>query len=381
MNKIYKPPRGYSAARYGDRKETIVMKKTTCVIFAIFVSFLCCFMCVGYAQLSTDLTISGAADVEAQKNVFITDAVKTEGSAEINGYYGTVLTSSVSVENSDTVIRITVYNNSNYTYVFNGVLFDEAAYSNLDIKFELSGIIKGDEIEGGKYKTFDVIFSPAKASLSSTDLSSVLNFQFVPHEDYIPEIAVSGALDQFEKILNTKIDYDELIEYMNDTANTGRPNSSYIGNVVGANSKDSSALNEMFTHEGENMLVLDINGEKTNVTAMIKRENVDGNASTGASGDEMTIYMTAADLTKISAWGNRSVTVYAAVFTKYSEDGDWEPVGQMYEGKANANNYEGSWFGAINSFNTDTWKSSLEYYGVSSGATIEALTQAAKAAE
>ena len=357
------------------------MKTRTKVFFTLLFSLLCCCLCIGYAQLSDTLVIEGGADVVAQKNVFITNVEKKSGVAEIKGQYGTVLSSNVTVTTSTTTtLEITLFNNSEYVFVFNGTVYDDAAYSNKNVTFSLSGLKKGDEIAGMEYLTFTVTFATSVVSQGNLNLSSALNFQFVPREDYIPEIAVSGALDQFEEILNEKIDYDELIEYMEDTANTGRPNSSYIGNVVGADSKDSAAINEMFTVNGENMLVLDINGKKTNVTAMIKKENVDGNANTGADGDEMTIYMTAADLTKVS-WGNRTVQVFAAVFTKASADAEWVQIGQMFEGTATANNYEGSWFGSMNSFNTDTWKSSAKYYGINSGANIETLVSAAIAAQ
>ena len=121
--------------------------------------------------------------------------------------------------------------------------------------------------------------------------------------------------------------------------------------------------------------MLEINGSKTPVTAMIKRENVDGNSSNGTGGSEMTLYMTADDISDLP-WYGGDVDVFVAVYTKDTADGEWYQIGEIFEGKADANAYDGGWFSSADSFNTDTWESTVKYYNVNTGSTIEKIIAA-----
>ena len=356
------------------------MEKKTKIFIALMLSFAFCFAFVGYAQVSTTLEFTGDAEAQPQKGVFISQAEGLNGTySKVNTYISTTLSSTTTLQNSTAKVTydITLYNNSNYVYVFNGEKYLETAYDNQNITYTITGLKKGNEIASKSYLEFSITFGyKSGASTQNNVLNSIINFEFVPAEEYIPEIAVSGALDQFKVILNTESDYNQLINLMNNYSSNNRPNSSYVGNVVGSSSTDSTVLNNLFTENNENHLKLIINDKETNVTAMIKKENVDGKTSTGdASGNEMTIYMTAYDFDGVR-WG-QSITVYAAVFTK-DANGDWYQLGEMYEGTATVNNYGGSIFGARNSFNTDTWKSAKAYNGVKSGSNIETVTQALK---
>ena len=202
----------------------------------------------------------------------------------------------------------------------------------------------------------------------------MLNFRFVPPSDIV---AVRGADQRFKEILNTPALLDTLIKRMNTVTSAwdpnGRADDSYVGNVVGSTSADSAVLNELFTVDGVNYLTMEIEGDEKPVTVLIKREDLDGKATTGdENGNEMTIYMTAETI------GNNPVTVYAAVYTKDNtvSGSEWTQIGQLFEGKANTNRYSG-WFGSRDSFNTDTWLSSKEYYSYKANSTISALVKAA----
>jgi len=334
---------------------------------------------IGYAQLSDTLNIIGTVDVSPPNGVFIYEVSEpTDGKITVNSYSGTVLNSTTNLGSdgqSVGTVEISVYNNSPYVYVFNAVkhLDGEGLFDNQNIHYGLENMQKGTEIEGGATLTFALEFYYVNPEqITNTVLHSVLNFEFVPHADFVPDIAVNNATGQFEQILNTNSSFTKLIEQM-DNASGNRHNETYIGNVVGASSADTKLLNELFTVDGKNYLTLNISGVDTNVTVLIKRENLDGNANTGdENGNEMTIYMTAVDFDSLS-WFARTVDVFACVFTKEG-DGDWYQIGQMYEGQAEPNNYSGGW--GKNSFNTDTWKSTVSYYGIASGANIETLVQA-----
>lgn len=330
---------------------------------------------IGYAAVSDTLEVQGTIKAEPPVGVFIYDVAVADGvNAEIGGYTGTVLNSTVTlttVASSKVSFDISLYNNSQYEYTFNGVKYLEEAYSNSGITFALTGLTKGDELTAQQKKTFTITFSYKNGKVAASNvLDSVLNFEFVPKAEYIPEIVVTDALGKFKEILNTEADYNTLITQMEDTS--GRANDTYIGNVVGSTAKDTEVLETLFTEGTKTYLTLMIGDKETNITAMIKRENLDGDTATGdENGNEMTIYMTADTIT--SSWfGSSKVSVFAGVFTKKT-DGEWYQIGEMYSGEATTNNYSG--FGRANSFNTDTWKSTANYYSLGTGQTIEKLVE------
>ena len=131
-----------------------------------------------------------------------------------------------------------------------------------------------------------------------------------------------------------------------------------------------------------NYLILQIGGgEAKQVTAIIKREPLDGNSNTGTdiignngtvttAGCEMTIYLTPDDIPAdrlIFGSGGSTITVYAAVFTT-DASGKWYQLSPLYEGTATTNNYNvSSLFATANSFNTDTWRSVDGTYATEGG--------------
>lgn len=343
------------------------MKNWIKIAIGTILSFSVVLTGVGYASVTDNLQINGTVQAEPQTGVFIYDVNIPSGvNATENGYIGTALNSTVTLGDSGTStvsFDISIYNYSDYVYKFNGVKYMEEAYSNANILFEIdeTELVQGQQLAGMQSVTFTITFFYENGQVPSNHiLNSVLNFEFVPEDEYIAPVVVSNAIDRFSEVLNTTTDYDKLINQMENTSIGGRWSDSYIGNVVGATSADTKVLQELFTDEnGESYLTLDIAGKKTNITAMIKRENVDGE-----SGNEMTIYMTA------SAIGRNDVQVFASVF-KQDSDGKWKQIGEMYEGKASTNNYSSYEIWARDSFNTDTWRSTVDYYGLGTGKTIE----------
>lgn len=348
------------------------MKKGLTAILCIVFSLMLSFMGIGYAQLSETLQVNTSLSLEAKKGLYIQTVTVSDGTnATIESYTDTLLTSTVTLgasSSSTATYQITIFNNTNTVYAFDKVLYTlgEGTYDNENITFSLSGLSYNQRLAGGAKVTFTLRFSYASSNTSNPTLSSILNFKFI---EYIP-----GVADHFKLILNTPEMLKTLTDQMADTGNwwDGRANDTYIGNVVGANSNDSKVINNLFTVDGQNMLKLpNIN---SNITAMIKREDLDNNAATGdENGREMTLYMTADTI------GNADVTVYAIVCTKYNDADGWVQLGEMYQGMADTNNYSG--WGSANSFNTDTWRASFTYYGVApnNNATIAAIVKAYKA--
>lgn len=350
------------------------MKRFSKIFIVIALSFATLLTGIGFAKVSTTLTVDGTVEAGPPEAVYIYE-VGVDSNTTIQDYNRTVLRSTVTLPSasSTATITVSVKNNTAFEYFYNEAKFTVGAdtYSNENIIFTVSGIKQNDSIAVGATKTFTVTFKfKSGASASDKVLKSVINFEFTTTKQ---AQAVTGALEKFEKILDTQNEFDKVIEYMN--TNTSGRDETYVGNVVGASSADTAFLNELFSEDGENKLVLDIDGEKTNVTVLIKRENLDGNTTTGENGNEMTIYLTAADLDRVS-WRSWVVT-YAAVFTTEPNGTDWYQLGPLYAGRARAIGYNGGIF-AHDSVDTRTWESTQAYFGASSGSSASEVVLAFK---
>lgn len=336
------------------------MKKISTLI-TIIVSFLSCLVIsFGYAKLTDNFRISAEIKSQVQEGVFICDATSNDNIV-INSYVSSTVNSSTTLGNqnkAEATMTITVFNNGKETYGYNAIKYmvGESTYSNEDIIVEVD-IDRRTEIKVNSYLTFNAIFSYKNDKVSSNKvLNSILNFEFLPL-DQIPEdeeeIAVNGALERFTEILNNPAETKQLTDQMDKSNENDRHNNSYIGNVVGASEKDIELLKELFVGN----LHININGIDTQVTLIIKRENLDNNKNTGdENGNEMTIYMTTDDLQRDSWLSAGKAPVFAAIFSKNNSDGGWAQIGSMVEGTATIKGYSGSVLGE-GSFDTDTWKS------------------------
>ena len=191
--------------------------------------------------------------------------------------------------------------------------------------------------------------------------------------------AADAILIQFKDILNDKTDggsYQTLIEKIDDKYDGTAWKANFIGNVVGAHNDDTETINAIF---GDS-LNLTVDGKLSDVTVLIKRENIDGNENTGddytakygnattsGNGCEMTIYMTTESLTTAGA----RVTVYAAVYTCDNNNGElgaWRMVGDIYKGDALVVGYTGNTESTKSgSFSTDDWYADPGVYTVQLG--------------
>ena len=366
------------------------MKGNIKAIFIGVFSFLFCFMTIGFSAISSPMEIRGTVSSKGQTGVFITKTEQLEGEnggiAVVNSFIGSSVSVNVTLPNKSSVGKseITVYNSMDETYAYNATIYLESAYSNPNIKYALINkttgetLSHGDTVESKNLFAFDITFAFVDGYTPSGEetLQALLNIDFVPLSE-IPEedeVAVSGVLGQFDNILNNKSNttdsFNVLLSQMNDYNSNDRANGSYIGNVTGSSVQDVETLESLF----EGQLSLNINNVPTEVTVLINRENLDGDTSTGdENGNEMTIYMTTSDLKSMLS----RVTVFASVYTRQDANSEWVQVGEMFEGRARTNGYDGSLFGT-GSFNTDTWESYYAYNGVNSGASIEKLVESYK---
>ena len=248
--------------------------------------------------------------------------------------------------------EVTFHNGSNVSYYYK-----EAETLSGNAAYTVSDIAEKEEVLAGSYKPVTVTF-PAGGSAE-------IFFHFVVDKDSIGEVVASTAVDRFRDVLNNvafDTSYETLDTAMDNRSGWNKASAvTYIGNVSGSDSGDSATINTLFGNEFMSM-DLDGDGDAEPITMMIKREDLDDNLTTGVSytytsgreytvnGVEMTLYITAEKLTS-----QRTVTVYAVVFTKYPGETEWVELVPLTKGTATTNNYTG--FGSANSFNTDTWKS------------------------
>jgi len=262
---------------------------------------------------------------------------------------------SADIASSGAAFEVTFYNGSGISYYYN-----EAETTSGSAAYTVSGIEKGDEVPSKTYKTLTVTFS----GRGTADIV----FHFTVDKADVEDVVARTAVDRFGEILNTPADYSTLTGAMNAHGNASTL--TYIGNVVGANSSDSNTIKRLF---GEEFMSMDLDGDgKTEpITMMIKRENLDGNNTTGDSytytssgwwgetttetvhGVEMTLYITAQSLSGVGRGDD--IVVYAATFTKYEGSDKWVELVPLTKGRADANNYSTGAWGTANSFNTDTW--------------------------
>ena len=268
---------------------------------------------------------------------------------------------------SSVTMEVTFYNNTSSSFYYNKT--DAISWNNNAIDYTVTGIKKQDEIPGYSYKTARVTFAYAGNNVSATSLLGELQFNFVVDKDSIGDIVALTAVDRFKAILNNEVakdSYQTLENAMNNRSGWNKASAvTYIGNVAGSSSADSNVIKSLFGQEFMSM-DLDGDGKAEPITIMIKREDLDDNTTTGdsytytswgreysVSGADMTLYITAADLSNVSS--GRSVVVYAAAFTKHPDSNTWTELVPLTKGTADANNYDG--YGSANSFNTDTWLS------------------------
>jgi len=266
--------------------------------------------------------------------------------------------------NSTAVFEVTFYNNTSASFYYNKT--ETVSSNNTTIDYTVSGIESKDEILPYSFKTVQVTFAYIGNNTSAPSASFALHFNFVVDKNSITDVVAQTALDRFNDILNNKAfenSYAYLVNSMDSRSGLNKASAiTYIGNVSGSNSADSQAIKTLFGDEFMSM-DLDGDGKAEPITMMIKRENLDGNTSTGDSytyeswgrettvhGVEMTLYITAENPEDVS-----NPVVYAAVFTKAAGSDTWTLLLPLTKGSAKSNNYSG--FGSANSFNTDTWKS------------------------
>lgn len=383
------------------------MAKWLRVTLCMLLSFMVLFLGVGYAAVTGTLSVSGEVTYDFQYPVYITDVrlyYENNTSNALNSatYDQLFLNSSVtlaayrswgqtSATGTYVILAVTVQNSTERDYAYQNVIgADDVAYLTVGVFKDAActvaltssnGIVEGKNAQGEEQSlTFYVRMSHTRNSQRT--YNPLLTFNFTTEISEKEEETVRDTVShKFLEILNNDTKYAQLLDEMNENYNSSKGDwtVSYIGNVAGSHDDDSEYLMEAF----DGALTLNLGGAEVNVTCIIKRENIDGDYTTGDSykinsttyrGCEMTLYMTTADFANYSY--NDRVPVYAMVFTKTSANMDWEQIGEtMYRGDAQVVGYVGG--DSTGSFDTGQWRSTEVYHGVPSRSTIAAILNAA----
>ena len=184
--------------KYNDKKFKVIgavhtpifyikFSKQSLILFVLLGAIL--FIGIGYSAInSVTAEITGGITATTQNGVFITDVTYVSGvdvnvdASNIEYYRGTMLQSLISLSeqnpNSEIKYKVTIYNNSEETYPFVAVLYDEEFYDNPDIVFEISGFNIGETIGAKETKELYITFKYKNQTIpEKTILSSYINFK------------------------------------------------------------------------------------------------------------------------------------------------------------------------------------------------------------
>ena len=165
----------------------IIISKNTVLLIILMTTILV--MGIGYASIeSVTGEIRGKAVGSVQSGVFITNVeyvsdIDAEES-KIEYYTGTMMKSTVKLSSSTVAseikYKVSIFNNSDESVPFNGVVYDNDFYDNSDIVFNISGFEIGQIIEPNETKEIVITFrykDNIETVSENNVLRSYLNFK------------------------------------------------------------------------------------------------------------------------------------------------------------------------------------------------------------
>ncbi len=388
------------------------MKRFVIVVTCILLCFIFVFTCIGYAAISDTLQITGNATATPPETLFISSVSQSGGTATLvsSSYSELFLQNSIDFSGGDSVTLdvVIVNNTAQDTVYYEGYKIGSGNYNNSDINVKINSVVTsgGVDLAAGNTQfpskstcTVNVTLTKSNAN-AGNQLTSGITFMFM--DSARAEEVMQNPGERFEQILNNPDKMDELIGILKPDENLGwgeeDHNGTFIGDVPGAPQEDKDQILSLL---GLNNEMLTYNGVE--VFFIIKFENIDGDVNTGITnenakdgptpGCEMVLYFTTDTEEKIAEgtydWLGRAesvdLDVCAAVFMYDSNSSSWTQLDSgdsdgLFQGTAKSTGYYGHSDSIIdrkhNSFDTGTWISSKEYYGVSSGKITEIVKKA-----
>ena len=317
------------------------MKKKYTVLLAVFLIAATVFTCVGYAALTTSLSIFGTAYVEGKpyKGVYIKDVevVSTSGANSIVCDYilptNYVVEADASRTGGSVTYKITFHNNTDVTYWYIGQKKDNAVDQNILVGQNNGITVTTKDQLSDSYSTFNtddwippqtervVYVTYSYGSNAQSVCSTMINYHF--------DIRMDAVHDEFLAVLNN-IKAPDSYEYLTGVFDT---HNAQTGGVTITTESHPEVFANLFED-----LVVNIDGQERQASVVIRRENIDRDGTSGdtygdgsPSGCEYTLYITVEGLTPGS-----QPTVYAIAYSRGTTGmGDqWYQVGELYEGTA-----------------------------------------------
>ena len=321
-----------------------MIKRFHAGILVLSILIMTVFMSLGYAALTDDLSILGNAHAKPKphKGVIITNVelMRSSGITSRENEYilPTNHETSVNVDRSNGFItyKITVFNNTDVTYWYIGPrCTTDYGKNSLIGKNNGVSIVTKDHADDN-YQSFN-------------------NEDWIPPQTerdfYVTYTYGSNASGVVDLLVNFHFDirmdavHDEFLAVLNDSAPGGgyetlKATFESAYKSTGAVSISTESHPELFASLFDDLMI-NMDGVEKEAHIVIRRENLDKDATTGdqynnngPKGCEYTLYITVEPLTP----GTRP-TVYAIA---YSEGADnmgelWYQVGELYEGTANVN--------------------------------------------
>ena len=321
-----------------------MIKRFHAGILVLSILIMTVFMSLGYAALTDDLSILGNAHAKPKphKGVIITNVelMRSSGITSRENEYilPTNHETSVNVDRSNGFItyKITVFNNTDVTYWYIGPRCTTDYGKNALIgKNNGISIVTKDHADDN-YQSFN-------------------NEDWIPPQTerdfYVTYTYGSNASGVVDLLVNFHFDirmdavHDEFLAVLNDSAPGGgyetlKATFESAYKSTGAVSISTESHPELFASLFDDLMI-NMDGVEKEAHIVIRRENLDKDATTGdqynnngPKGCEYTLYITVEPLTP----GTRP-TVYAIAYSEGASDmGElWYQVGELYEGTANVN--------------------------------------------
>ena len=365
--------------------------KWAMLLGCLALSFVTLFLSVGYAAVSTQLTVSGTANWDGPSMVYITD-VHVVGKSNATGNCSVTKTGFVMFEHADytlnqqwsqyspggsVTIEVTVRNNSGIDQYYAAHTSDPALPAKCVVSYPADqAFAPGSVVKNGEYRTF-------RLTIQNTDPYSTVRLNgmestlvFSPNFDSnVTQNATKSLAEIFGNVLagtgpagngagitykGQHVPADRIMQVISEqmqSVDTG----GYMGNVGNATQDQKDLISAIF---GDNM-VMQIGNTYYTVSVLIKNQQIDNSGE-----NDMVMYITADQLTRGSGgWDNGQyrnlniVPVYGIVFINNGARG-YSYCNHLFAGEAPVCNFAGD-FGEGNTgnFNTNLWNST-EYPNV-----------------
>lgn len=298
-------------------------------------------LCIGYATISSTLNIVGSAALthEQYKGVYIQELEMIDASNATVEDFSYVLPTTHLAEvtphrtGASVTYRVRVFNNTDLTYWYIDQHLTDAYGQN-----GLVGASDGITVTTKDHQSdTDTTFNDGDWIPPQTERDFYVTYTFGANAK-----TACNTMIQFHFDIKVDAVHDEFLAILNDTH--GTDSYTYLADVFNKEyAKDQSVSISSATHPevfkklfGDLTVIMN-GGEKT-ASVVIRRENIDKDATSGdsysgggPSGCEYTLYITVE-----SPVAGQSPTVYAIAYSEGNSGiGDnWYQVGELYEGTA-----------------------------------------------